>query len=483
MASVAKDELVDDKMKEIMEYTKNILAQKRELYDAKSDEAKVSLEHQIFDITDAYEKEMTTAEESGNNQIVTATDTKYKQRIKQTIDSALKEEYEPITEAVRKERERKWLANTERRRREFLATPEGRQVKQQHNAAMRKQAELKRDRKISIIGKMQRGNNYSEQLAELNDRISKLEPSIRRRLEKKEAQFVRSGEIQKQRLRERYQRERESTIEVFERRPRKYDSNDEQHTARLKQIDENETKAMIPIDQRTEEAIIHMKEEYILHGRLPEEIESESENESIPESIENLPENALPEKPLPSEKAVPEKPLPSEKAVPEKPLQEKSEAPNYDNLYIKSILHQKISVPFVKVGNNMPLYFKKYASRNIEGKCRKEGYIRPNSMQVVSYSTGLLHADNVLFDVVFSCDVCYPCEDMIIKCKIVNITKIGIRGIISELNNPIVLFISREHNANRNFEDYEEGNMINIKVLGVRFELNDEYISVIGEII
>ena len=104
-------------------------------------------------------------------------------------------------------------------------------------------------------------------------------------------------------------------------------------------------------------------------------------------------------------------------------------------------------------------------------------------MQVVSYSTGLLHADNVLFDVVFSCDVCYPCEDMIIKCKIVNITKIGIRGIISELNNPIVLFISREHNANRNFEDYEEGNMINIKVLGVRFELNDEYISVIGEII
>jgi hypothetical protein len=72
---------------------------------------------------------------------------------------------------------------------------------------------------------------------------------------------------------------------------------------------------------------------------------------------------------------------------------------------------------------------------------------------------------------------------MIIKCKIVNITKIGIRAIISELNNPIVLFISREHNANRNFEDYDEGSMINIKVLGVRFELNDEYISVIGEII
>jgi len=474
MAALSKDELVEYKMKEMMDYTKNILGEKRELYDSKSDEVKVSLEHQIFDITDAYEKEI-TAQESGNSEIISEIDTKYKQRIKQTIDAALKEEYEPITEEVRKERERKWLANTERRRREFLATPEGRQVKQKHNAAMRKQAELKRDRKISIIGKMQRGNDYSEQLVELNDRISKLEPSIRRRLEKKEAQFVRSGEIQKQRLRERYQRERESTIEVFERRPRKYDSNDEQHTARLKQIDENETKAMIPIDQRTEEAIIHMKEEYILHGRLPEDIESENENESI----ENAPPENEPSEKAPSKNAPPEN-EPSKNAP---QVKEKSEAPNYDNLYIKSILHQKIAVPFVKVGNNMPLYFKRYASRNIEGKCRKEGYIRPNSMQVVSYSTGLLHADNVLFDVVFSCDVCYPCEEMIIKCKIVNITKIGIRGIISELNNPIVLFISREHNANRNFEDYEEGNMINIKVLGVRFELNDEYISVIGEII
>jgi DNA-directed RNA polymerase subunit E'/Rpb7 len=131
----------------------------------------------------------------------------------------------------------------------------------------------------------------------------------------------------------------------------------------------------------------------------------------------------------------------------------------------------------------MEYYFKKHAIRHIEGKCRKEGFIRPNSIKVISYSTGLLQADNVVYDVVFSADVCYPCEDMIIKCKIINITKIGIRAIISEIHNPIVLFISREHNASKNFEDYEEGNVINIKVIGHRFELNDEYISVIGEII
>jgi hypothetical protein len=154
-----------------------------------------------------------------------------------------------------------------------------------------------------------------------------------------------------------------------------------------------------------------------------------------------------------------------------------------DHLYINSLIYEKIEVPFIRIGNNMNQYFKKYSERMIEGKCRKEGFIRPQSTNVISSSTGLLRSDSVIYDVIYSVDVCFPYENMEVMCKIKNITKIGIRGIINEMNNPIVLFISREHNANKHFEDYEEGQMIKVKVIGNRFELNDEYISVIGEII
>jgi hypothetical protein len=154
-----------------------------------------------------------------------------------------------------------------------------------------------------------------------------------------------------------------------------------------------------------------------------------------------------------------------------------------DHLYINSLIYEKIEVPFIRIGNNMNQYFKKYSERMIEGKCRKEGFIRPNSTNVISSSTGLLRSDMVIYDVIYSVDVCFPYENMEVMCKIKNITKIGIRGIINEMNNPIVLFISREHNTNKHFEDYEEGQMIKVKVIGNRFELNDEYISVIGEII
>jgi hypothetical protein len=162
---------------------------------------------------------------------------------------------------------------------------------------------------------------------------------------------------------------------------------------------------------------------------------------------------------------------------------EEKEELNIDILYTEAIIQEKIKIQFNKVSNNMTKFFETYAEKKIESKCRNEGYIRMGSSSVLSYSTGLLTSDNIIYNVVYSVDVCYPYENMEIKCKIKNITKIGIRAIISEHNNPIVLFISREHNPDKDFDQYKENQIIKVKVLGHRFELNDEYISVIGELL
>uniref|UniRef100_A0A6C0D1N1 S1 motif domain-containing protein n=1 Tax=viral metagenome TaxID=1070528 RepID=A0A6C0D1N1_9ZZZZ len=162
---------------------------------------------------------------------------------------------------------------------------------------------------------------------------------------------------------------------------------------------------------------------------------------------------------------------------------EKEKNLDVDNLYTESIIQEKIKISFNNVSNNMIRYFESYAQKKMERKCRNEGYIRSGSASVISYSTGLLNSDSIIYNVVYSVQVCYPYENMEIECKIKNITKIGIRAIITEHNNPIVLFISREHNPDKDFEQYKEDSYIRVKVLGHRFELNDEYISVIGELL
>ena len=128
-------------------------------------------------------------------------------------------------------------------------------------------------------------------------------------------------------------------------------------------------------------------------------------------------------------------------------------------------------------------YFISYAKDKLEGKCRNEGYLSIGSMTLESYSGGLLYADSVSFDVIFKADVCNPEIETITECKIINNTKIGIRGIYQEIDNPIVFFVSREHNPSKNFDDYVIGQTLKVKIIGTRFELNDLSISSISEII
>lgn len=128
-------------------------------------------------------------------------------------------------------------------------------------------------------------------------------------------------------------------------------------------------------------------------------------------------------------------------------------------------------------------YFMSYAKDKLEGKCRNEGYLSIGSMTLESYSCGLLYADSVSFDVIFKADVCNPEINTITDCKIINNTKIGIRGIYQETDNPIIFFVSREHNPSKNFDDYVIGQTIQVKIIGTRFELNDSSISSISEII
>jgi len=145
-------------------------------------------------------------------------------------------------------------------------------------------------------------------------------------------------------------------------------------------------------------------------------------------------------------------------------------------------LEEPILVPF-QLCDNPEKYFMRYARDKMEGRCRKEGYVSKKSVVIRSYSCGILFEDSVSFDVIFQANICNPSNNTITDCKILNNTKIGIRGIYQEEDNPIIFFVSREHNPTKNFDEYCIGQTIQIKIIGTRFELNDPAISSISEII
>ena len=145
-------------------------------------------------------------------------------------------------------------------------------------------------------------------------------------------------------------------------------------------------------------------------------------------------------------------------------------------IYFKSILSRDIKIPIKYVGSNIKNIIQQKLSNMLEGKCSKEGYIKNGTIEIITYSAGVLESDFVVFDVSFKCLICRPVEGMKIKCKVDNVTKAGIRA--SHYNNiesPIVVFVARDHYFNNStFVNIKESDIITTKVIGIRYELNDK---------
>jgi len=156
-----------------------------------------------------------------------------------------------------------------------------------------------------------------------------------------------------------------------------------------------------------------------------------------------------------------------------------------NSIYSKSLISRRISVPIVNIGKNVQQTLEKLIANEIEGKCIVEGYIRPGSTKITNYSSGLVKATDILFDIVFECYACFPVEGTLIPCIAKNITKAGIRGESQdETPSPFVVFVMRDHHYNSSlFASIKEGDTFTARVIGQRFELNDTFVSIIAELV
>lgn len=157
-------------------------------------------------------------------------------------------------------------------------------------------------------------------------------------------------------------------------------------------------------------------------------------------------------------------------------------------IYYQAMLTRRVSLSIAHVGGNVRQLLEEVINQTICGKCGPEGYIKPGSAKVMEHSAPMLKADTVVFQVTFECLICNPVEGMIVNAVAKNITKAGIRAEIPEgangENTPMVIFISRDHH----FQSTAFGNVkvdddIQAKIIGVRFMLNDRYVSAIAQLV
>jgi hypothetical protein len=154
------------------------------------------------------------------------------------------------------------------------------------------------------------------------------------------------------------------------------------------------------------------------------------------------------------------------------------------SLYSSNMITRVVILTFEQAGGNIKQYIESKISSEIEGKCIIEGFVEPVSVKVITYSSGKLHGNDVVFEAVIKCNICSPVEGMNIRAIAKNITHAGIRAEVEQQPSPVIIYISRDHHYNIDqFNTIKEGDSINTCVIGMRFELNDKYISIMSELI
>ena len=153
-----------------------------------------------------------------------------------------------------------------------------------------------------------------------------------------------------------------------------------------------------------------------------------------------------------------------------------------NNIYTPVLLTDKIHVEFCNVNSTIFNLLEESIKNKVEGVCINEGFVKPDSVKLVSHSSGELSADFVVFHIVYQCMVANTAESMEIDCVVKSITKVGIRAEIDDVVSPFVIFIARDHHfENEAYSEVKENDNVKIRVIGQRYELNNKFISVIGE--
>ena len=155
------------------------------------------------------------------------------------------------------------------------------------------------------------------------------------------------------------------------------------------------------------------------------------------------------------------------------------------NVYMQSLLTTKVTLKITEIGGNLKDTLEKQIVKNVEGRCINEGYIRPNSVKILEYSSGNIVGEHVDFIVSYECMVCHPVENMKIQCTVHRVTQAGIHAqVIMDGVVPLTIFVARDHNYMITlFSQIKENQEITVRIEGIQYSLNDPCITAIATLV
>ena len=158
-----------------------------------------------------------------------------------------------------------------------------------------------------------------------------------------------------------------------------------------------------------------------------------------------------------------------------------------DDLYTKQTLNKNIYISANDLNSDIDKNINLKLNNDLNGICIKEGYVKPNTIEIILRSEGNMKISNfkavVYYNVKYNVMICNPVEGQLIECIVSEVNKSNITCYIdNEDTSPLNIFLSKQHHlGNDEYAKIKSGDKIKIRVLAKKFQYLDKQILVIGQ--
>ncbi len=159
-----------------------------------------------------------------------------------------------------------------------------------------------------------------------------------------------------------------------------------------------------------------------------------------------------------------------------------------NNIFTTNILNTVIQLLPGEFNNSIDDILLEKLKNKVEGKCDKNGYIKPDSVSIIRRSMGKVlqgHFNgSCSYRISYKVDICNPVEGMMVKAIVRNINKMGLFCELHDVEpSPLTIILAKQHHLkNESFEKIKINDVINIEIIGIKFNYNDTQISCIGRL-
>jgi hypothetical protein len=120
-----------------------------------------------------------------------------------------------------------------------------------------------------------------------------------------------------------------------------------------------------------------------------------------------------------------------------------------------------------------------------ESKCNSNGYVRPNSIELMARSAGAAengrYTGNYVYDCKMKCEVLYPKGGMVMNVLVIKVTKMGVYAVFEEA---IRILVPRDiHIGNTTFDNIKEGDIIAVRLERSDIKTNAPFIMAVGKLV